>query len=200
MKKLLKMVALVLVTVGLQACMSGNYHTSDYSGPEDATFTDALATKQWIKDEYKEYQSRRGYKAFAIAVGFPELIIATGFADDKVSKQAAYNEALRMCRHFSQGDGECRVVDEQVSNGYTGLTKKQIDDAPKELIAHRDIRQYVQYKKAEAPKAFIVAACSGQSFWFEQQNSKQEAEEKGLQKCEYNRHESDPCCTVLDSE
>jgi hypothetical protein len=200
MKKLLKMVALVLVTVGLQACMSGNYHTSDYSGPEDATFTDALATKQWIKDEYKEYQSRRGYKAFAIAVGFPELIIATGFADDKVSKQAAYNEALRMCRHFSQGDGECRVVDEQVSNGYTGLTKKQIDDAPNELIAHRDIRQYVQYKKAEAPKAFIVAACSGQSFWFEQQNSKQEAEEKGLQKCEYNRHESDPCCTVLDSE
>ena len=132
MKKLLKMVALVLVTVGLQACMSGNYHTSDYSGPEDATFTDALATKQWIKDEYKEYQSRRGYKAFAIAVGSPELIIATGFADDKVSKQAAYNEALRMCRHFSQGDGECRVVDEQVSNGYTGLTKKQIDDAPNE--------------------------------------------------------------------
>jgi hypothetical protein len=200
MKKLLKMVALVLVTVGLQACMSGNYHTSDYSGPEDATFTDALATNQWIKDEYKEYQSRRGYKAFAIAVGYPEFIIATGFADDKVSKQAAYDEALRMCRHFSQGDGECHVVDEQVSNGYTGLTKKQIDDAPKELIAHRDIRQYVQYKKAEAPKAFIVAACSGQSFWFEQQNSKQEAEEKGLQKCEYNRHESDPCCTVLDSE
>lgn len=47
----------------------------------------------------------------------PDLIIATGFADDKVSKQAAYDEALRMCRHFSRGDGQCRVVDEQISNG-----------------------------------------------------------------------------------
>lgn len=200
MKKSLKMVALALVVVGLQACMSGNYHTTDYSGPEDATFTGALATQQWIKDEYKEYQSRRGYKAFAIAVDYPELIIATGFADDKVGKQAAYDEALRMCRHFSQGDGECRVVDQQVSSGFTIITKKQIEGAPRELIAHRDIRQYVQYENAEAPKAFIVAADSGQSFWFEQQNSIQEAEEKGLQKCEYNRHESDPYCTVIESE
>jgi len=196
----LKGMVLFLFVAVLQACSPMYPQNMEYSGPEDVMLTEALAKQQWVKDEYAEYQSRRGYKAFAIAVDYSGLIFATGFADDKVSKQAAFDEALRMCRHFSQGDGECRVVDEQASNGFTGLTKKQIEDAPKELIAHRDIRQYVQYKKAEAPKAFIVAACSGQSFWFEQQGSKQEAEEKGLQKCELNRHESDPCCTVLDSE
>tara|TARA_B100000767_G_C19697849_1_gene507019 strand:+ start:228 stop:827 length:600 start_codon:yes stop_codon:yes gene_type:complete len=196
----IKGLALVLAVVALQACSQMHSQKMDYSGPEDAMLTDALANQQWIKDEYKEYQSRRGYKAFAIAVDYAEMIIATGFADDKVTKQADFDEALRMCKHFSQGDGECRVVDEQVSNGHAGLTKQQIDGAPKELIAHRDIRQYVQYTKAEAPKAFVVAACSGQSFWFEQQASKQKAEEKGLQKCELNRHDSDPCCTVLESE
>jgi hypothetical protein len=94
-----------------------NYQSTDYSGPLDPLFEQALTNQQWIKDEYAEYQSRRGYKAFAIAVDTPDLIIATGFADDKVSKQAAYDEALRMCRHFSRGDGQCRVVDEQISNG-----------------------------------------------------------------------------------
>jgi hypothetical protein len=195
-----KTILVAALVVFVQACAPMHYHNTDYSGPEEATFTQALAEQQWIKDEYAEYQLRRGYKAFAIAVDYSELIIATGFADDKVSKQTAHDEALRMCRHFSQGDGECRVVDEQISDGYTGLAQHQIDTAPKELIAHRDIRRYVQYQKAIAPKAFVVAACSGQSFWLEQQESQQQAQERALQKCELNRHESDPCCTVLDSE
>jgi len=198
--KYLKGMVFVLFISMLQACSQMSPQGVVYSGPENAKLTHALEEQMWIRDEYSKYQSRRGYKAFAIAVDYSGLIFATGFGDDKVSKQAAFDEALRMCRHFSQGDGECRVVDEQVSNGFTGLTKKQIEDAPKELIAHRDIRQYVQYKKAEAPKAFVVAACSGQSFWFEQQATKAQAESKALQKCELNRHESDPCCSLLESE
>ena len=195
-----RFLGLIIMSIGLIGCGSLHHKNTTYTGPEDPLFENALAHQRWIQDEYAEYQTRRGYKAFAIAVDYPPLIIATGFADDKVSKQAAHDEALRMCRHFSQGDGECRVVDEQLSNGYTGLTQHQIDTAPKELIAHRDIRQFVQYQKAIAPKAFVVAACSGQSFWFEQQSTTQQAEEKALQKCELNRHESDPCCTVLDSQ
>ena len=199
-KRLKQLLGFAAITIGLVGCGAMQNHNTDYTGPEDPLFEDALMHQRWIQDEYAEYQSRRGYKAFAIAVDYPPLIIATGFADDKVSKQTAFDEALRMCRHFSQGDGQCRVVDEQVSDGYTGLTQTQINDAPKELIAHRDIRKYIQYQKADAPKAFVVAACSGQSFWFEQQSTTQQAEQKALQKCELNRHESDPCCTVLDSE
>ena len=68
------------------------------------------------------------------------------------------------------------------------------------LIAHRDIRQYVPYTNSRAPKAFVVAACSGQSFWLEQQTSQQSAEKKALEQCELNRQASDPCCTLLESE
>ena len=200
MTRLLKAMTAAALMFVLQACALMHQHSLDYSGPEDPLFEDAIMHQRWIQDEYAEYQTRRGYKAFAIAVEHPPLIIATGFADDKVSKQAAFDEALRMCRHFSQGDGVCRVVDEQISDGYTGLTQHQIDTAPKELIAHRDIRRYVQYQQAMAPKAFVVAACSGQSFWLEQQQSREHAQDRALQECELNRHESDPCCTVLDSE
>jgi len=68
------------------------------------------------------------------------------------------------------------------------------------LIAHRDIRQYVPYTNSRAPKAFVVAACSGQSFWLEQQSSQQSAEKKALEHGELNRQASDPCCTLLESE
>ena len=68
------------------------------------------------------------------------------------------------------------------------------------LIIHRDIRQYVQYTNASAPKAFVVAARSLQSFWLEQKTSQQSAEQKALEQCELNHHASDPCCTLLESE
>ena len=47
------------------------------------------------------------------------------------------------------------------------------------LIAHRDIRQYAQHTNASAPKAFVAAARSLQSFWLEQQTSQQSVE-KGI--------------------
>jgi len=196
----LKGIVLALFVGLLQACSQMSPQNMAYSGPENPTLTQALADQDWIRDEYAIYQYRKGYKAFAIAVDATGIIFATGFADDKVSKQVAYDEALRMCGHFSQGDGQCSVIDEQVSNGYTRLTPIQIDTAPNVLITHRDIRQYVQYTKARAPKAFVVAAGSGQSFWLEQQSNQQRAEQNALEKCELNRHASDPVCALLESE
>ena len=192
---------ITVVLIGLlQACSSLSPLDVSYSGPKNLALTEALVSQGWIRDEYAIYQKREGYKAFAISTDAGGTIFATGFADDKVSKQVAFNEALRMCAHFSQGDGQCSVIDEQVSNGTIGLSQTQIDTAPKVLIAHRDIRQYVQYTNSRAPKAFVVAACSGQSFWLEQQTSQQSAEKKALEQCELNRQASDPCCTLLKSE
>ena len=192
-------ITVVLMSL-LQACSSLLPLDVSYSGPKNPALTEALVSQGWIRDEYATYQKREGYKAFAISTDAKGTIFATGFADDKVSKQVAFNEALRMCAHFSQGDGQCSIIDEQVSNGTTGLSQTQIDTAPTVLIAHRDIRQYVQYTNARAPKAFVVAACSGQSFWLEQQTSQQSAEKKALEQCKLNRHASDPCCTLLESE
>ncbi|MCO4838307.1 MAG: hypothetical protein KC426_09500 [Oceanospirillaceae bacterium] len=184
----------------MQACSSLSPLDVSYSGLKNQAFTEALAEQDWIRDEYATYQKRKGYKAFAISTDAGGTIFATGFADDKITVQAAYDEALRMCRHYSEGDGQCSVIDEQDSHERIGLTQKQIDTAPKELIAHRDIVRYVQYKKASAPKAFAVAACSGQSFWLANQASQANAEQDVLSMCETYRHASDPCCTMLESE
>lgn len=90
-KRLKYLLGLVVMTLGLAGCGAMQNHNTDYSGPKDALFEDALMHQRWIQDEYAEYQSRRGYKAFAIAVDHPPLIIATGFADDKVSKQVGWS-------------------------------------------------------------------------------------------------------------
>lgn len=196
----LKGIITVLLIGLMQACSSLSTLDMSYSGPTNPAFTEALAAQDWIRNEYTTYQKRKGYKAFAIAKDAGGTIFATGFADDKVTEQAAYNEALRMCRHYSEGDGQCSVIDEQSSQERSGLTQKQIDTAPKELIAHRDIVHYVKYKKATTPKAFAVAACSGQSFWLANQTTQANAEQDVLNMCETHRHASDPCCTVLESE
>tara|TARA_B100000780_G_C21034373_1_gene414833 strand:+ start:191 stop:577 length:387 start_codon:yes stop_codon:yes gene_type:complete len=123
LKSKLKLLTVGMAVAVLQACASTHYSDTSNPHPEQVTFIKALASHQWIKDEYAQHQSRLGYKEFAIAVKFPKIVTATGFADDKVSKLAAYHEVLRMCRHFSQGVGQCRVVHEQVSSSFTGLTQ-----------------------------------------------------------------------------
>jgi hypothetical protein len=199
MNRWLKRVVLVLITLGLSACESVSNVNTGYSDSREASFTDALGNQPWLKQEYVEYQFRWGFKAFAIAVDSTELVIATGFSDDQVSQQAAYDEAMRLCQYFSEGDGQCWVADEQESGGYLGLTQAQIDAAPAALTTHRDILEYIHYKKAQAHKAFVVASGSGEAFWLGHQESKLQAEEKALQQCELNRHESDPWCTLLKS-
>lgn len=159
-----------------------------------------IESQVWVSDEFDSYQNKKGYKAFAVSLGSQHTIVATGFADDKVNKQAAHMEALRMCVHYSQGAGRCVVVDQQDSKGTPGLTQQQISEAPPELIAHRDIIEYNRYQKAQVSKAFVIAACSGQSFWVHSQNNKLQAEKKALAQCELNRHSSDPCCSLLVSE
>jgi hypothetical protein len=153
----LKGIITVLLIGLMQACSSLSPLDMSYSGPTNPAFTEALAEQDWIRDEYTTYQKRKGYKAFAIAKDAGGTI----FADDKVTEQAAYNEALRMCRHYSEGDGQCSVIDEQGSQERSGLTQKQIDTAPKELIAHRDIVRYVKYKKSHCSQSI----CSGSLFW-----------------------------------
>jgi len=196
---LLVLVAAVLVAM-LSGCMGlSNYQDQSYSEANNPIFEHGMEDQQWIRDEFATYKSRRGHKAFAIAV-VNGHVYATGFGDDKVTMALAETEALRMCAHYSQGVGRCTIVDKEASADDHGLTQAEIDMAPKELIAHRDIHHYLNYLDADAPKAFIVAACSGQAFWVDAAESKQQAEQEALQYCENGRHPSDPCCMVLESE
>ena len=189
-----------LLIVGLLVgCNSLHRNDVSYSETENPIFTQALAEEDWVQDEYSEYKSRRGYKAFAISI-LNGHVYATGFGDDKVTMELAENEALRMCAHFSQGVGECQIMDKAESEGDHGLTEAEIESAPEQLIAHRDIHHYLRYQAAEAPKAFVAAVCSGQAFWVSDKKSKEQAEQLAMQSCENGRHPSDPCCTLLTSE
>ena len=200
-KMLSKAVISLLLFTGLTACMDimPNYNDQSYSEAKNTAFDAAMEHERWVRDEFATYKSRRGFKAFAIAVQ-NDYVLATGFGDDKTTMVQAETEAMRMCHHFSQGDGVCSIVDKAVSKGDHGLSQQQIDSAPKELIAHRDIRHYQNYLKAKAPKAFAVAACSGQAFWASKAASKKQAVHDALRQCEDGRHASDPCCTVLEAE
>ena len=95
----------------MQACSSLLPLDVSYSGPENPTFTEALAVQDWKRDEYATGQKRKGYKAFTISTEAGDTIFATGFADDKITEQAAYYEALLMCRHYSDEDGQCSVIE-----------------------------------------------------------------------------------------
>ncbi|MDP6190259.1 MAG: hypothetical protein QF872_05565 [Gammaproteobacteria bacterium] len=152
------------------ASIMPDYNDQSYSEAPNQPFAQALKDEQWVRDEYAEYRSRRGHKAFAVAISH-QTVIATGFGDDKITMQWAEQEALRMCHHYSAGDGTCVIVDKDSKQGRHGLSQAQIDAAPKELIAHRDIIRYQDYSAANAPKAFVVAACSGQSFWLAEQDT-----------------------------
>jgi len=201
LKMLSKAVVSLVLFAGLTACMDiiSNYNDQSYSEAKNPAFDLAMEHERWVRDEFATYKSRRGFKAFAIAVQ-NDYVLATGFGDDKVTMEWAEREAMRMCHHFSQGAGVCAIVDKAESKGGHGLSQQQIDSAPKELIAHRDIRHYQNYLKAKAPKAFAVAACSGQAFWVAKAKSKEQAAHEALYKCEDGRHASDPCCTVLEAE
>ena len=192
----------IIVCFGmLTGCASimPDYNDQSYSEAPNQPFAQALKDEQWVRDEYAEYRSRRGHKAFAVAISH-QTVIATGFGDDKITMQWAEQEALRMCHHYSAGDGTCVIVDKDSKQGRHGLSQAQIDAAPKELIAHRDIIRYQDYSAANAPKAFVVAACSGQSFWLAEQDTVTQATEDALLACEDGRHASDPCCMLLESE
>lgn len=189
----------ILLASLLIGCMPFSKPDLSYSEEKNSVFEQALENEQWVQDEFAEYKSRRGHKAFAIAV-INNQVYATGFGDDKITMEWAETEALRMCKHYSQGVGECEIVDKVISNGDHGLSEVEISKAPKELIAHRDIHHFLRYQKAKAPKAFVAAACSGQAFWTSNKDSKKQAEQIALQSCENGRHASDPCCTLLQSE
>jgi hypothetical protein len=47
--KIIITLALLLL---LQSCAQMNYQSTDYSGPLDPLFEQALTNQQWIKDEY----------------------------------------------------------------------------------------------------------------------------------------------------
>ena len=195
--KLAIMVCLGML-VGCSSIMP-NYKDQSYSEAPNKAFAQALEREQWVIDEYAEYKSRRGHKAFAVAI-FSNTVMATGFGDDKITMVWAEHEALRMCQHYSEGLGTCVIVDKDSKQGRHGLSQTQIDAAPEELIAHRDIIKYYSYKDAKAPKAFVIAACSGQAFWLAKQDTVTQAEEDAMQACENGRHPSDPCCLLLESE
>lgn len=170
-----------------------------YSGPADPVF-DALLTEPWAANEFAKYQRTLGHKAFAYASSNGRGI-ATGYADDKVSPAAAMADALRMCRHFAGGEGECLVVDVSSADvGNKGLHPDVVAAAPKALIAHRDIRSYVNYLRSGAPKAIVIAEGSGRAFVVTESADKAEAQTRALAACRAFKHPSDPSCRLLDSQ
>jgi len=176
-----------------------NYINKSYSEAPNQAFSEALETEQWVIDEYAEYKSRRGHKAFAIAI-FDNTVMATGFSDDNITMDLAEYGALYMCQYYSEGLGTCVIVDKDSKQGWHGLSQTQIDAAPEELISHGNIKEYYSYKDAKAPKAFVIAAGSGQAFWFAKQETLTQAEDAAMEACENNRHPSDPHCLLLESE
>ena len=126
--------------------------------------------------------------------------MATGFSDDNITMDLAEYGALYMCQYYSEGLGTCVIVDKDSKQGWHGLSQTQIDAAPEELISHGNIKEYYSYKDAKAPKAFVIAAGSGQAFWFAKQETLTQAEDAAMEACENNRHPSDPHCLLLESE
>ena len=181
------------------ASLSMEYSDQNYSEANNPAFDDALTYADWLQDEYAIYKARPGHKAFVIAVENGD-VIASGFGDNKISQQAAIREALRMCNFFSEGYGQCTLVDKAASNNTQGLSKKTIEDAPKVLISYRDIKNYHTYLQAKPPKAFATASGSGEGFWVVNQTDVTEAKKQALKACDYGRHEADPICSIIHSE
>jgi hypothetical protein len=176
-----------------------NYINKSYSEAPNQAFSEALEQEQWLIDYYTEYKSYPGHKAFAVAIQ-SNTIISAGFAYDNITMDLAEYEALYMCQYYSEGLGTCVIVDKDSKQGWHGLSQKQIDAAPEELISHGSIKEYYSYKDAKAPKAFVIAADSGQAFWFAKQETLTQTEDAAMEACENNRHPSDPHCLLLESE
>ena len=151
----------------------------------------------WAKSEWKKYLRDDGHKAFSVSVLEDGSIYAVGFASDMKSKYWAVVGAQNLCKYFSEGYGVCRVVDIQTNHTKTQLTPVQIGQAPLQLIRHRDIRSYYQYKEEHGPKTIVIANPSGSVNWV---SGEQLSSMQALDACEQSMAEYDVSCEVLESE
>lgn len=158
-------------------------------------FSNALEHEEWLANEYREYLSTKGNKAFAVYWNDVGLPLASGYGDDKLSMAIARKEALRLCQAYSQSQQKkCVIENEEATH------REPLDPAsfPKEVIAYRDVAHWQEYLSTLGHKAIVgnPSGIKGGS----KGDSQAEAEQKALEQCRENASYISLGCYIIASE
>ena len=83
----------------------------------DPILANGVKNERWVSKLYKEYQSKDGYKALAIASTNYNAQFATieslGYGSGKTNAKYAMKQAMAECKKYNRTSASCRVVDQR---------------------------------------------------------------------------------------
>jgi hypothetical protein len=146
----------------------------------------------WVTREFRQYQEQAGNKAFATYWLSGELV-ATGFSDEKLTKELAFSEALRLCHVYAKVNSGCTIEHFEAS------TEKAIDASlyPPEVIGFPDVAHYDYYQKQKGHKA--LAGNKTGILGGGMASTEIMAQKKAINQCRRNAHFSAPHCYIIES-
>lgn len=187
-------VSTLMMVVACSTMKTGVYDADEF---KDATlssnFVQQLQQEEWLANQFRIYETRKGYKAFA-TYSFDNHIVASGFSDNKLTLGLAKSEALRLCHAYAQVLVGCKIEAE------AGTDRERIDYStlPKEVIGYPDYEHYQDYLNRSGHKA-IAGNLSG-ILGGGQAATEKKAQEEALAECYNNTHFSVPNCYIIQSE
>ncbi|MCZ2723150.1 hypothetical protein O1D97_16405 [Marinomonas sp. 15G1-11] len=151
-----------------------------------------LQTIPWAAREFRQYQDQDGNKAFATYRQGGKLL-ATGFSDEKLTKELAFSEALRLCHAYAKVEIGCNIEHFEAS------LEEPIDLSlyPPEVIGFPDVTHFDYYQKQRGHKA-IAGNASGILGGIA--STELMAQKKAINQCRRNTHFSAPDCYIIASE
>jgi hypothetical protein len=83
----------------------------------DPFLANGVKNERWVQKLYKEYQSKDGYKALAIASTNYNARLATieslGYGSGKTNAKSAMQQAMAECKKHNKTSASCKVIDQR---------------------------------------------------------------------------------------
>tara|TARA_B110000285_G_C14627854_1_gene382077 strand:- start:175 stop:555 length:381 start_codon:yes stop_codon:yes gene_type:complete len=99
-----------------QLTIKNNHQISDLDAI-DPILANGVKNERWVLKLYKEYQSKDGYKALAIASTNYNAQFATieslGYGSGKTNAKSAMKQAMAECKKYNKTSASCKVVDQR---------------------------------------------------------------------------------------